>query len=87
MSSYSIYNKIHTTSSARLEVSQDKFALISEANIQRYETLDVYSGSGTKTYPIVVAVSNDKYFQPINNNSYTLQAGLDELNKLIVNFS
>ena len=84
MSSYSIYNKIHTTSSARLEVSKDKFALISEANIQRYETLEVYSGSGTQTYPIIVAVSNDKYFQPVNSSiSYTLQQGLNELNKLI----
>ena len=84
MSYYSIYkpvNPVYCGDFSNLEVSQTKFALINEANIQRYETIEVAGGCGPEN--IVVAVSDNKYFQPLNNISYKLQTGIDELNRLI----
>lgn len=78
MSSYSIYRKIHITSMG-LEVSDNQFALISEDNIQRHEMINTIS-VGYKS--VVVAVSNDKYFVPNDNFTYTLGQGLAVLNNI-----
>jgi hypothetical protein len=78
MSSYSIYRKVIVTSTG-LEVSDDKFALISDNNIQRHEMINTIS-LGYKS--IVVAVSDDKYFVPNDNFTYTLDQGLAALNNI-----
>lgn len=76
--SFSIYRKIVNTSLG-LEVSDDKFALICDNNIQRYEMINTIS-LGYKS--IVVAVSDGKYFVPNDKFTYILAQGLAALNNI-----